>query len=87
MAVSKEEQDRKKYSKATLQQFLNLRKQIKALNAMPALVAARNRKLYQSDMYNGHVNYEKLRGLVNSSVPMNQANNDMKQKVIRSLFS
>lgn len=54
---------------------------------MPALVEERKRQLQQQYIYKNSVDYEKLRGFVNSNIPVYHANNDMKPKVICSFFS
>jgi hypothetical protein len=61
MVESKEERDRKIYSKSTMIQLMELKKRMKAIKQMPALVANRNESLLAQDRYNKEVNYAILR--------------------------
>jgi hypothetical protein len=56
MVESKEQHDRTKYSKSAMLHLLGLKKRMKAIKQMPALVAQRNASLLAQDRYNKEVN-------------------------------
>jgi hypothetical protein len=86
MVESKEERDKKRYSKASMTQLLGLKKRLKAIKQMPALVANRNESLLAQSRYNKEVDYARLRNNIASHIPPYQGSSENKRTVLGSLF-
>ena len=69
----------------TMLQLLGLRKRIKAMNQMPALIAVADEKRKQQDYYNNMVEYERLRNALESKIPPYMANKENIKKVMSIL--
>jgi hypothetical protein len=86
MLESKEERDRKIYSKSAMIRLMELKKRLKAIKQMPALVANRNESLLAQDRYNKEIDYTRLRKNINSKIPPYQGNKGNMQTVVGTFF-
>ena len=77
---------KRKYSQNVMMQLLGLKKRMKAIKAMPELVAMKNERLIEQNRYNKMIDYERLRGEIDKHIPPNHANKEHREKVIKSLF-
>ena len=80
------EKDRKRYSEASMNQLLGLKKRLKAIKQMPQLVANRNERLFEQKRYNQEIDYARLRNNINTVIPPYQASNENKRKALGTFF-
>ena len=69
-----------------MMQLLGMKKRLKSIKQMPELVAVKHQKLAEKDYYNKMVEYDRIRNYVDSKIPPNQANKEMRAKVISKLI-
>jgi hypothetical protein len=65
---------------------MELKKRMKTIKKMPALVANRNESLLAQDRYNKEVNYAIIRKNINSKIPPYQGSKGNTQTVVGTLF-
>jgi hypothetical protein len=80
------EKIRKKYSEASMNQLLGLKKRLKAMKQMPQLAANRYERLFEQDRYNKETEYARVRNNINTAIPPYQATGENQRKVSGTFF-